>query len=172
MLRHQSVRADFDLGLVLDIDRRIASQPRSHEQRDIVAPRHERPLEKPAARRAAALHEALEAVRIACLERDPTRHVDPAEQPGGVDAMMDVALVDVAVARRAGAVKDVTVAGAVDGYLSADREPALFALEDNAANPAVFFDDRRRRPGMQYEMHVGADNPFLAQQLQVFWIDR
>ena len=36
MLRHQLVRADFDLGLVLDIDRRIAGQPRSHEKRDIV----------------------------------------------------------------------------------------------------------------------------------------
>src|SRR6516162_3265247 len=122
--------------------------------------------------RAAAPHEALEAVRITGLERDPTRHVDPAEQPGGVDAMMDVTLVDVAVACRAGAVKDVTVAGAVDRHLGADREPALFALEDNAADPAVFFDDRRRRPGMQYEMHPGADNQFLAQQLQVFWIDR
>ena len=79
VLRHQSVRANLDLGLVLDIDRRIAGQPRSHEQRDIVSPRHERPLEKPATRCAAALHEAPEAVRIACLERDPTRHVDPAE---------------------------------------------------------------------------------------------
>src|SRR6516225_6785174 len=172
VLRHQSVRADFDFGLVLDIDRRIAGQPRSHEQRDIVAPRHERPFEKPAARRAAALHEALEAVRIAFLERDPTRHVDPAKQPGGVDAMMDVALVDVAVARRAGAVKDVAVAGAVDRHLGADREPALLALEDNAADPAVFFDDRRRRPGMQYEMHAGTDNQLLAQQLQVLRIDR
>src|SRR6516225_6881066 len=172
MLRHQSVRSDLDLGLVLDIDRRIAGQPRSHEERDIVAPRHKRPLEKSAARRAAALHEALEAVQIAGLERDPTRHVDPAEQPGGVDAMMDVALVDVAVAHRAGAMKDVAVAGAVDRNLGADREPALLALKDNAADPAVFFDDRRRRPGMQYEMHAGADNQFLAQQLQVFWIDR
>jgi hypothetical protein len=54
VLRHQQVRADFDLGLVLDIDGRIAGHPRSHEQRNIVAPRHERPLEQPAARRAAA----------------------------------------------------------------------------------------------------------------------
>ena len=36
----QPVRADLDLGLVLDIDCRIASKPRSHEQRDIVAPRN------------------------------------------------------------------------------------------------------------------------------------
>ena len=62
--------------------------------------------------------------------------------------MMDVALVDVAVAPRAGAMKDVAVAGAVDRHLGADREPALLALEDNAADPAVFFDGRRRRPGM------------------------
>jgi len=45
-------------------------------------------------------------------------------------AMMNVALVDVAVANRAGAVKDVAVASAVDRHLGADRELALLALED------------------------------------------
>src|SRR6202043_12792 len=78
MLRHQPVRADLDLGLVLDIDRGIAGETRSHEQRDIVAPRYERPLEQPTAGLAAALHEGVEALRIAGLEGDPARHVDPA----------------------------------------------------------------------------------------------
>src|SRR6516225_4195326 len=86
--------------------------------------------------------------------------------------MMDVALVDVAVAHRASAMKDVTVAGAVDRRLRADREPALLAFEDNAADPAVFFDNRRRRPGMQYEVHAGADKQLLTQQLQALRIDR
>ena len=49
MLRHQPVRADLDLGLVLDIDYRIAGEARSQEQRDIVAPRYEGPLEETAA---------------------------------------------------------------------------------------------------------------------------
>ena len=48
-------------------------------------------------------------------------------------AMMNVALVDVAVANRAGAVKDVAVASAVDRHLGADRELALLALEDTTS---------------------------------------
>jgi len=39
VLRHQLARSDLNLGLVPDIDRRIADQPWSHEQREIVAVR-------------------------------------------------------------------------------------------------------------------------------------
>jgi len=39
VLRHQLARSDLNLGLVPDIDRRIAGQPWSHEQREIVAVR-------------------------------------------------------------------------------------------------------------------------------------
>jgi hypothetical protein len=74
MLRHQPVRADLDLGLVLDIDCRIAGEPRSQEQRDIVAPRYEGPLEEAVAGPPAALHESLEAFRISGLEGDPAHN--------------------------------------------------------------------------------------------------
>jgi hypothetical protein len=74
MLRHQPVRADLDLGLVLDIDCRIAGEPRSQEQRDIVAPRYEGPLEEAVAGPPAALHESLGAFRISGLEGDPAHN--------------------------------------------------------------------------------------------------
>lgn len=164
MLRHQPVRADLDLGLVLDIDRRIAGEPGSQEQRDIVAPRYEGPLEEAAAGPPAALHESLEAFRISGLEGDPARHVDPAEQPGGVGAMVDVALVDVTLAAGAGAMKQIAVASAVDRHLGADREPPFLALEDGACDPA-FLDDRGGRPGMEHEMNARAERDLLAQQL-------
>ena len=43
------------------------------------------------------------AFRISGLEGDPARHVDPAEQPGGIGTVVDVILVDVALAAGAGA---------------------------------------------------------------------
>ena len=67
--------------MVVDIDCRIAGEPRSQEQRDIVAPRYEGPLEEAAAGPPPALHESPEALRIFGIEGDPA----PAEQPGGVE---------------------------------------------------------------------------------------
>src|SRR6516225_9775383 len=74
MLRHQPVRADLALGLVLDMDCRIAGEPRSQKQRDIVAPRYEGPLEEAAAGPPATLHQSFEAFRISGLEGDPGGH--------------------------------------------------------------------------------------------------
>src|SRR5260370_20668908 len=125
MLRHQPVRGDLDLSLVLDIDCRIAGEPRSQEQRDIVAPRYEGPLEEAAAGPPAALHESLEAFRISGLEGDPARDVDPAEQPGGVGALVDVALADLGLAARAAAMTQVALPGAVDCHPGAHHEQAL-----------------------------------------------
>ena len=156
MLRHQPVRADLDLGLVLDIDCRIAGEPRSPEQRDIVAPRYERPLEEAAAGRPATFHQGLEAFRISGLEGDPAQHVDPAEEPGGVGAMVDVALVNVALAAGAGAMKQIAVAGAVDRHPGADRQPAFLALEHGASDPILL--DDRRWPIMEHEMDACAEH--------------
>ena len=169
MLRQEAMRADLDLGEIFDIDRRIAGEPRPQEQRDVIAPGGERPLEEPAARLAPTLHELGVAGRIAGLEFDPARHIDACEEPGRVRAVVDVALVDVIVTRRAGAVKDVAVAGAVDRHSRPDREPPLLRFEDDAGDAALL-QDRHRSKGMQHEMDVFLQRQLLAQQFEGFGI--
>jgi len=121
VLRHQPVRADLHLGQVLDVDRRVARQPRPHEQRHIVAPGRERPFEQPAAQRAAELHEGGEAGGVAGLERDPAGKVAAAPDPRRVHAVVDVALLDVGIGARAGTGENVAIAGAVHRDTGADR---------------------------------------------------
>jgi hypothetical protein len=105
------------------------------------------------------------------LEGDPARHVDPAEQPRGVGAVVNVAVVDITLAAAASAMKQIAVAGAIDRHLGADRKPTFLAFKGDAGNPAVF-DDRCGDPGMKYEMDARAQHEFLAQQFQVFRVDR
>src|SRR5262249_60425295 len=95
----------------------------------------------------------------------------PAEQPGSVGAVVDVALIDVALVAGAGEMKQIAVAGAVDSHPGADCEPAFLALEDGACDP-TFLHDRGGHPGMEHEMNAGAEHDLLAQQLQVLRVDR
>ncbi len=174
MRGHQAVGADIDFRQILDIDRRVARQPRSHEQRDLVAPGDERTLEQAAARGSAAFHEFGERRGLAGFEVDPTAHVDAAEQPGGVDAVVDVADVDFGRARRAGAMEDVAVAGAIDGDGGPDRLAAFLAFEDRAGDLGPVWpiaQQRRGAPGMEDQMHVMLQHEFLGDQFQVLGID-
>ena len=164
VLGHEAVRADLDFGLVVDVERREARLARPHEQRDVVAPGHERPLES-AQLLAAARHELRELFRLAGLEFEPALHVHAAEQPGGVHAVVDVGCLDVGFVGGAGAREHVAVAGRIHHHLGAHRLAARLALEDRAAHLAVLH-QRHRRPGVEYEAHLLFQHHFLRSELQ------
>ena len=153
MADRELARAQLDRGQVLDVDGAVAGQPRAHEQGDVVAPGHERLLEE-FELRAAQRHELGEALRVVAAEGEPSLHVDAAEQEGGVDAVVDVALVDVGFQARVGARDQVGIAGGVDHDLGENGVAALLALEDRALDD-VAFQDRRGCPGVQQQAHLG-----------------
>ena len=126
---HQLARAELDRRQVLHVDGAVAGQPRPHEERHLVAPAHERLLEEPEPL-AAARHELREPLRVPRAERDPAVHVHAAEEPRGVDAVVDVALVDVGVERAPASGEEVRVAGGVHHHPGPDGLAALLALED------------------------------------------
>ena len=163
-------RADLDLAQILDVDGAVAGQPRPHEQRDVVAPGDEGLLEG-FQLLAPARQEILEALRVIGAKGQPAHHVDAAEQKGGVDAVVDVALVDVALERQAGAGEQVGVARRIDDGLGQYRAAALLALEDGATHGAVL-DDRLDRPGMEGEPYLLLQRHLHRKRLQRLRIDR
>ena len=90
--------------------------------------------------------------------------VNPAEQPRGVHAVVNVLLLDVRFVRSARTRENVAVAGGVDHYFGKDRLPPTFALEDNAAHGAAF-DDGVSRPRVVNEAHASVEYQVLRQKL-------
>ena len=146
-------RAQLDRGQVLHVDGAVARQPRAHEQRHVVAPGHERLLEE-LELLAPERHEGGEALGLVPAEGEPPLHVDAAEQERGVDAVVDVALVDVGLEGGVRARDQVGIAGGVDHHLGEDGVAALLALEDGALDD-IALEDRRGGPGVQQQAHLG-----------------
>jgi hypothetical protein len=88
---------------------------------------------------------AAEGLGLAGLEFDPAVHVDAAEQPRGVHAVVHVRLFDVVHVGGAGAGEQVAVAGGVDHHVGHDGHAAFLALEHHALDGAVLH-DRESRP--------------------------
>src|SRR6516162_5309980 len=110
-------RTQIDCSEVLDIDCAVSGQSRPHEQRDVVAPRDKRLLEEfqflPPER-----HEGSKCVRLLAAEREPALYVDAAEKERGVDAMMDVARVNIGLARHPGFRDQIRIARRINHYLA------------------------------------------------------
>ncbi len=131
MRSHGAVRAHLHCRQVVHVEGRITGLPRPHEQGDVIAPRDERPLEE-AELLAAARHELRELLGLPGLELDPAVHVDAAEQPRGVHAVVHVGLFDVVDEGRAGAREQVAVTGGVHHHVRHDGHAAFLALEYDA----------------------------------------
>ena len=162
MCGHQFVRAYFDCGLVIDIERRIARLARPEEQGDVIAPGHKRTVEE-AQCLAPALHEMGELLGLLRAERDPALHVDAAEQPGRIHAVMDVLRLDVGFECGPGAREQVAVTGGVDHDPCTYGPAPLLALEDCAAH-RTRLENRRRGPGVQHEAHAALEHEPLRSQ--------
>ena len=166
MRRHQPMRADIDLRKVLHIRCRVAGKTRSHEQRHLISPGHERTFEQAAACRAAAIHEAGERFGLAAFEADPALHVHATEQKGGIDAVVNVAGVNVRVTLRARAVENVAIPRAIDRHRCPDRLASGFALKDHPRDRTVAH-QRHRAPGVENQVDLVFQHQFLGHQLKM-----
>ncbi len=144
MRSHGAVRAHLHFRQVIHVEGRIAGLPRPHEQGDVVAPRDEGALEK-AELLAAARHELRELLGLPGLELDPAAHIDAAEQPCGIHAVVHVGFFDVVDECRAGTREQVAVTGGVHHDVRHDGHAAFLALEYDAFH-GTGLDNRNRRP--------------------------
>ena len=94
----------------------------------------------------------------------------PPEQEGRVDAVVDVALVDVGLEGGVRARDQVGIAGGVDHDLGEDGVAAFLAFEDGALDD-VALQDRRGGPGVQQQAHLGLAHHLHGQRLERFGID-
>ena len=171
MADRQMPRAQLDGGQVLDVNGAVAGQARPHEQRDVVAPGHERLLEELELVTGPSAMNCGEAFGFIPAEGEPSLHVDAADQEGGVDAMVDVAFVDVGfelacvrAMRSASPVVSTT-------HLGQDGVAAFLALEDGALDD-IALQDRRGGPGVQQQPHLGLAHHLHGYGLERLRIDR
>ena len=165
----QLARAQLDGGEVLDIDGAVARQPRAHEQRHVVAPGHERLLEDLSLARPCAMSSE-KPLGSSRRKASQVLHVDAAEQERDVDAVVDVALVDVGLEGGLRARDQVGIACRVDDGLGVDRVAAFLALEDGALDD-VAFEDGMRAPGVQQQAHLGLGHHLHGGGLEGLGID-
>jgi hypothetical protein len=85
---------------------------------------------------------------LLAAEREPALYVDAAEKERGVDAMMDVARVNIGLARHPGFRDQIRIARRINHYLGENRMPAFLAFENCASHDAVL-DDGCRAPRVQ-----------------------
>ena len=86
-----AVRADLDLGQVVDVERRIARLARPQEQRDVVAPGDERRARKSRSRSRPRAMKAANCSGSPALKAIQRSMSTPPSMPGGVHAVVDVA---------------------------------------------------------------------------------
>src|SRR5262249_34669202 len=147
VLDHPPARLELDRGQVVDVDAAVAGETRAEEEGDVVAPRRVRRLDV-AELGGAALEQLAVLVLLLARKREPTIHVDARPRPHRVQAVVDVAAVDVGLERDAGARADVEVAARVDDDASENGTPSLLALEQDAGDASVL-DERSRHPAVQ-----------------------
>ena len=164
MLLHGLVRAHFDRGEVVHIERRIAGLAWPHEQGHFVAPGHKGPL-KQTTFRAPFGHERREGIGLPCLEGNPAVHVHAAQHKGGVHAVVNIGFFDVGVKLGTCTAKQITIARGIDHHLGHDRHAAFLALEHHAFDGAVFHDGQGG-PRVVDQFDATFQDDLLTQQLQ------